>query len=247
MRKLLSVIVGMLVGLLMQNMGESILGKKTGFEALSQTKTDISVTKVLAPPPSTYYLDPLPEGTFNVQIQALEITQGVRGDIPSRTAPGDDLILHMDGAVHVADRRMVVRAYPWVITGPNTITPPIRAQLWAYCDGELLSGSPISPVNSSLGTISPDRGLKEMRGDANLSWNFMLPSAWTATDSKHKSFTLSFVVEANPASPDQVSGCQGYTADNKIFLGGQSFIHVPPITIKPYFVNHTLRTMKVMR
>ena len=54
------------------------------------------------------------EGTFNLQIQAIEVTQGVRGEIPSRVAPTGDLVLSPDGAVHIADRRTIVRVYPWV-------------------------------------------------------------------------------------------------------------------------------------
>jgi hypothetical protein len=244
MRKLRSVFVGILAGMLMLSMRELGMGKEAGFEVLSQIGMDTSETESMASPPSTNYLDPLPEGTFNVQIQALEVTQGVRGDIPSRTAPADDLILLPDDAVHVADRRTVVRAYPWVITGPNTTVPPLSAQLWAYRGGELLPGSPIHPVNSPLGNIFPDRLLSEMRSDAYLSWNFVLPSEWTETSSKQKSFTLSFLVEANPIGPDHISECYGCTADNTITLGGQSFVQVPPITIKPYFVDHTFTDLE---
>ena len=190
-------------------------------------------------PTSYENLDPLPEGTFNVQIQALEVTQGVRGDIPSRTAPDDNLTLPPDGAIHIADRRTVVRAYPWINTGANAKVPPLSAQLWGYRDGVLLPGSPISPVNALLENISPDRELKELRGDASLSWNFLLPSAWTASDAEHKPFTLRFLVEVNPAGPDHIAECQDCASDNQIILEGQTFVHIPPITIKPYLVDHT--------
>jgi hypothetical protein len=110
----------------------------------------------------------LPAGILNVQIQALEVTQGVRGDIPTRTAPGDDLVLMSDNAVHVANRRTVVRVYPWVEAGSGAAVPPLTARLWAYRDGELVPGSPITPVNSHLEGISPHWTLKEMRSDADL-------------------------------------------------------------------------------
>jgi len=206
--------------------GKSINGDNGGFEAL-------------AAPASDKNIESLPEGTFNVQIQALEVTQGIRGDIPVRTAPGDSLTLPSDGAIHVADRRSVVRAYPWINTGMNAFVPPLSAKLWGYRDGTLLPGSPISPVNALLENISPNHELKELRSDASLSWNFLLPSAWTASDSEHAPFTLRFLVEVNPAGTDPIAECQGCTSDNQIILDGQSFVHVPPITIKPYLVDHT--------
>jgi len=226
MQKLKSVIIGLLVVVIVLMIGKSLQEDKGDFAAL-------------AAPAAGKNLEPLPEGTFNVQIQALEVTQGVRGNIPSRTAPGDDQTLPPDGALHVADRRTVVRVYPWMSTGANAMVPPISAQLWAYRDGVLIPGSPISPVNTLLENISPDRKLTELRSDASLSWNFLLPSAWTASDTEHPSFTMRFVVEVNPAGPGHIAECQGCTSDNQITLEGQSFVHVPPITIQPYLVDHT--------
>ncbi len=52
-------------------------------------------------------------------------------------------------------------------------------------------------------------------------------------------FPCGFVVEVNPAGPDHVAECQGCASDNQITLDGQSFVHVPPITIQPYLVEHT--------
>ncbi len=226
MRKLKSVFIGLLVVTMVLLVGKSILGDKGGFEALAAPAADKN-------------LEPLPEGTFNVQIQALEVTQGVRIDIPSRTAPGDDLTLPLDSTRHVADRRTVVRAYPWMNTVANANVPPLTAQLWGYRDGLLLAGSPLSPVNALLENISSDRELKELRGDASLSWNFLLPSAWTASDAEHPSFSLRFVVEVNPSGPDHIAECQVCASDNQITLDGQIFVHVPPITIQPYLVEHT--------
>ncbi len=150
------------------------------------------------------------EGTFNLQIQAIEVTQGVRGEIPTRVAPTGDLVLSPDGAVHIANRRTIVRAYPWVLSGSEAkVLPPVTARLWAYRDGELLPGSPISPDNYDLENISPDWDLEGMRGDAEKSWNFLLPPAWTASNPDHSSFTLRFVVEVNPAGPHQQAGVPG--------------------------------------
>ena len=100
MRRLQLVVMGTLVVIVLMiayKNGASAVFFSDGF---STSKTPITVQ--------------VEDGTFNLQIQALELTQGVRGQIPSRAAPAADLRLPSDGAVHVADRRTVVRAYPWV-------------------------------------------------------------------------------------------------------------------------------------
>jgi hypothetical protein len=184
------------------------------------------------------------DGTFNLQIQAIEVTQGVRGDIPIRTSPQGDLVLLSDGAVHVADRRTVVRAYPWVENHSAANLPPMIARLWAYRDGVLLPGSPIEPQNPLLSHISEDWDLATMRADAGKSWNFVLPSAWTASDPEFKSFSLRFIVEVNPPGPGHQPECQGCNVDNQVTLVGQEFVTVPTLVIQPYFVQHTLTDLK---
>ena len=72
------------------------------------------------------------------------------------------------------------------------------------------------------------------------SWNFILPEAWVTGSPEHKSFALRFVVEANPPGYHHVPECQGCSADNQVSLGGQEFVIVPPLVIKPYFVQHTI-------
>ena len=180
------------------------------------------------------------EGTFNLQIQAVEVTQGVRGEIPSRVSPASDLVFSPDGTAHIASRRTIVRAYPWVLNGSEAKVPPVTARLWAYRDGVLLFGSPISPQNYNLKNISPDWDLETMRADAEKSWNFPLPSAWTASDLDNGSFTLRFVVEVNPTRPDHQPECQECGLDNQVSLGGQEFVAVPALVIQPYFVEHTV-------
>jgi hypothetical protein len=187
-------------------------------------------------PPSLQVMD----GTFNLQIQAIEVTQGVRGDIPIRQAPEGNLLLSSDGAVHIANRRTIVRAYPWLQTGGNLVIPPITARLWAYRDGELLPGFPISQLNGHLEGITSGQPIAEMRGDANKSWNFLLPSAWTASDSNGRPFTLNLVVEANPPGAEHEPECDGCSADNQVTLTGQIYMMVPALTIQPYFVHHTV-------
>ncbi|GEM_PF-6863280 len=188
-------------------------------------------------------------GTFDVQIQAIEVTQGIRGDIPSRTPPRGSIILPLDRAVHVANRRTIVRAYPWVQAAPGTTVPPLTAQLFAFRDGRLLPGSPISPVNPRLEGVSPDDTLEEMRSDATKSWNFVLPPGWVSLSEDEESFSILFVAEANPLNLEpECEGCD----DNNLVLLGQDFMHVrrepyfplptsrrptrSPLVIVPYFI-----------
>jgi hypothetical protein len=180
------------------------------------------------------------DGTFNLQIQAIEVTQGVRGQIPSRIPPYGDLMLPTDGAVHIADRCTIVRVYPWVGGDPEINIPPLTARLWAYRNGELLSGSPILPDNNYLEGISFNRKIADMRGDADKSWNFILPSVWTASNPEAETFILRFIVEVPPPRTNQVLECQGCSADNQVFLVDQKFVVVPPLVIQPYFVDHTV-------
>jgi hypothetical protein len=191
----------------------------------------------LAAPLLSVSSDRPPAGAFNVQILALEVTQGVRGDIPTRTTPHGDLVLPSDGAVHVANRRTVVRAYPWVEASLKATVPPLTARLWAYQDGKLLPGSPIASENPLLEGISEDLSLKEMRSDAAESWNFLLPQAWVTLTAKEEPLDLRFVVEANPLGPGHWPECPGCENDNAVTLEGQKFVYLPPLIIKPYFVD----------
>jgi hypothetical protein len=177
---------------------------------------------------------------INLQIQALEVTQGVRGEIPSRVAPNGALVLLPDGAVHVANRRTVVRAYPWVGGSPEAKIPPATARLWAYRDGELLAGLPITPDNEYLSDLSLNQELSAMRSDADKSWNFILTPEWTTSNTEDDSFELRFIVEINPPGPDHVLECQGCGADNRVVLLNQKFVVVPTLVIQPYFIDHTV-------
>ncbi len=186
-----------------------------------------------------FYPETTKPSNINLQIQAIEITQGVRGDIPSRNVPDDDLTILPDGAVHVANRRTVVRVYPWVDGNPEKAIQPVTARLWAYRDGILLASTPLSPQNDLL-SISSSWDLETMRRDANKSWNFILLDAWCASKPGSDSFTLRFVVEVNPPGTEQVPECPDCYNDNWVILGGQDFVTVPPLVIQPYFVEHTV-------
>jgi hypothetical protein len=183
---------------------------------------------------------PVESGTINLQIQAVEVTQGVRGKIPARVPPNAELVLPSDQAVHIADRRTIVRVYPWVKHSSDVLVAPVTARLWVYREGALLSESPIEPQNIYLENISPDWDLDTMRSDAQKSWNFLLPSTWTASHPDTGPFTLRLVVEINPPGVDHVPECEACSADNQVILTDQEFVTVPALVIQPYFVHHTV-------
>src|SRR4030042_1043957 len=70
---------------------------------------------------------PRPAGLVDYQIIALEVTQGVRGDIPRRIPDGSLTLL--DDALHVANRRTVVRAFPYAYFLPGASSHPVTAYL----------------------------------------------------------------------------------------------------------------------
>ena len=112
-------------------------------------------------------------GRVDYQLIALEVTQAVRGNIPTRTPPDGPTTLPADDAVHVANRHTVVRAYPWVRTFSGGLIRPVTA----YLQVQLPDGawSPrISPTTSLLYPVA-GRSLVEMRGNAAQSFNFLLP------------------------------------------------------------------------
>lgn len=129
-----------------------------------------------APPTPTPTSTPLP-APFNISVHAIEVTQGVRGDIPGRT-PDGDMILGSDTWVHVANRTTVVRVYPW-LEFADSVTVPLTARLYGARRGAgALPGSPLSPV-APITSFERSWFLGDLRSNAARSWNFVLPESWT--------------------------------------------------------------------
>lgn len=161
------------------------------------------------------------EPPFDAQVRGIEVTQGIRQEIPTRMPPDDPLGLGSDSAVHVADRRTVVRVYPWVefIGGSPGRTSGLTAHLYGSRDGTALPGSPLSPENI---TIRPSSGqsLETMRANAGQSWNFVLPDSWS------KAGTISLRVLVNPTGPYHQEECAGCEGNNQSNLGDIQFVQV---------------------
>ncbi|MEM7234298.1 MAG: Ig-like domain-containing protein [Planctomycetota bacterium] len=190
----------------------------------------------------------LPPGDFDVQVWAIEVTQGARSDIPTRSPPNAPLILRKSDVVHVAKRRTMVRVYPWVSAAPGTTIPALTATLSAVRATESLPGSPLAPMNRTI-TVTPGASLEDMRGDWTQSWNFLLPPGWVDLASDRENFSMVLAAQINP---DQlVPECSGCDENNSALLP-VDFAHVrrssfrlplmpltqAPIVIQPYFVTH---------
>jgi len=178
------------------------------FTGRFEQEASISFT-VTAGPPS-------PTGTFNVQIQAVEVTQGIRGDIPTRASPNGEPILRRDFTVHVANRRTIVRVYPWVFVEPGSgRVPRLTATMWGdrHVGNRLerLPGPPLSPINPLL-EINPSWTLNQMRSNENRSWNFVLPNSWV------RAGEIRLYIQVNPLGRYHQDECRGCAGDNIVNL-----------------------------
>jgi len=166
---------------------------------------------------------------FNVQVAAVEVTQAVRGDIPTFSRGGLSIA---ETAVHVANRRTIVRVYPKLAVTSGTFTGGLSARLVGTRAGAALPGSPLNPVNPVL-EIDPAWTLPEMREDAARSWNFVLPDEWIEEG------IINLTIEVNPAGPNFRPECPGCNSDNLNFLTGVRFRPTGAVTFYPYLIqNH---------
>ena len=85
------------------------------------------------------------------------------------------------------------------------------------------------PPNSSQITIRPNDSLGTKRGDAKLSWNFILPQSWTAAGTIY--------LEAVILPPYGLQECAGCAdAANRLRVSGVRFQTVPNFTDQVHFV-----------
>jgi hypothetical protein len=123
-----------------------------------------------------------PLASFDILPRAVEVTQGLRTAIPSRT-DRDGTFTAVDPFEHVPGRRTVVRVHPRLVVVdalPVGTIPPVTATLIGLDSfGAFLPGSPLSPVNSSV-RADPEWTLDDTRRNPDRSWNFLLPETWTA-------------------------------------------------------------------
>ncbi len=162
---------------------------------------------------------------FNLQPWGIEINQGVRGDFAVRTPPDGSFELPNESVVHVANRRALVRVYPWVEGGPDFVKASfIRAKLWATRDG--VTYGPIYPVYRTVQRIYPGATIEDMRSDMRRTWNFYLPSEVLSLDNAETSGSFELMVEVNPAEGGQSRECDTCYNDNTFVLDGNEVQHV---------------------
>lgn len=160
---------------------------------------------------------------FDVQVQAIEVTQGVRANIPSRVPPAGLRLLGEDAAFlasgsHVAGRRTVVRVYPWMQVNSGSVVQTLSARLHGFdVSGFELPGSPLSPQNTTLNHHSGYQSLPYLRREAARSWNFVLPDNWTLAGD----IRLKAVV--NPPGDNFVAECDGCGDNNTVTLVSSRF------------------------
>ena len=167
-------------------------------------------------------------GGFNLQIQAVEVTQGIRGNIPTRFPPKGDLTL-TDDAVHVANRRTIVRVYPWSST---KLTSPVTARIWGYRSNTPLPGSPL-PSTNKLNMFDPGESIEDLRRDETKSWNFILPDSWVTEGN------ILLRIEVNPPGADHQEECPGCYMDNSVTLADTAFVKVQdqPIIVDMHLID----------
>jgi hypothetical protein len=181
---------------------------------------------------------------INLQVWGVEVTQGVRGSFATRSPGTGDMVLMPENIVHVANRRTIVRVYPWLEAGPDVSSRPgTRARLWVTRDGTTYG--PLEPENSfgSVWNHWPDVILNDLRGYMPRTWNFVLPPEAVALSPQETSASFDLVVEINPDGQGQA--IEYNYQDNLAYLYGNQIRHVGrsgsfAFRLRPHLVETTL-------
>jgi len=159
----------------------------------------------------------------DVQVRGLEVTQGVRRDIPTRSLYGGSFILPPESTVHVANRRTVVRVYPDFDTG---LTPPSDVALEVSLTG--VSGGDVLGTLTQTRVLSLRRTLRERRSSPAHGVQFELPASWVGLSSSVPAKEIRFIVELTLAGEPS-----GFELNNDAELYGVDFEHVEGVPFTP--------------
>jgi hypothetical protein len=183
---------------------------------------------------------------MNLWAEGMEITQAIQPWLPrvfqtrlgGTTPPNFTYPAAPDTVPMVAGRRTVVRVYGGVEDTNNNIpVTSARATLYCYKNASFTLPCPsyqyLAPVNGSI-TINPVDNLAARQYDANKSWNFVLPNAWTQAGTIY----LEARVDPPYGAPE-CSGCND--AANRIRISGITF------NIVPGFSQNVLHAVLVQR
>ncbi|MEJ5197323.1 MAG: DNRLRE domain-containing protein [Anaerolineae bacterium] len=186
-------------------------------------------------------------GYFDLWAQAMEITQEIQPWLPTASqTPGGATLpptftypAAPTAVPLVAGRTTVVRVYAGVYgTTSNQALNNVRAQLRCFtnasytipCAGAQVINPQNQPPNI-LGqiTVRPGDSVDTKRRDTRLTWNFVLPDAWTAAGTIY--------LEAQILAPAGLAECAGCdNAGNRFRISGVKFETVPSFTNRVHFV-----------
>ena len=184
-------------------------------------------------------------GYFDLWAQAMEITQEIQPWLPTTaptgaTSPPTFAYPPAPTAVPlVAGRTTVARVYAQVYgTTGNQALDNVRAQLRCFtnagyttpCAGTQVINPQNQPPNIlSQITVRPGDSVDTKRRDTRLTWNFVLPDAWTAAGTVY--------LEAQILAPTGLAECTGCdNAENRFRISGVKFETVPAFTNRVHFV-----------
>jgi hypothetical protein len=184
-------------------------------------------------------------GYFDLWAQGMEITQGVQPWLPTTAPTGASSPPTFSypaaptAVPLVAGRTTVARVYAGVGgTTNNQALNNVRAQLRCFTNATYqtpCAGSQvINPQNQppdvlSQITVRPGDSVDTKRRDTRLTWNFVLPDAWTAAGTVY--------LEAQILAPAGLAECAGCDdAENRFRISGVKFETVPSFTNRVHFV-----------
>lgn len=162
--------------------------------------------------------------TIDLVPVALEVNQGTRGAIAPVVAGG----AVNETAIHVANRKTVVRGYSRIATTSTATSVLAGAQLHGTRDGASLPGSPLEPWIPARPAKWTETGfallskLQQVRRELVQSWNFELPPSWTAGGA------IQLRLEVNTPGPLQFTEVTGTSAANSVTLRNVRFTQVDP-------------------
>ena len=179
---------------------------------------------------------PLPAGDIDVQVNDVEVTQGVQ-DLRTFTAnrsPAGALAVPDYGnaasygpTVPLAESRTtVVRAYAALRRGPagGLANVPATLEATQRIGGVTTHRGPLAPVSQpSVLRVGGTTVDPAQRANPAGAYTFLVPTAWTRGD-------VDFVVQVNPSHQGCAGACQ---ARSRFQLANVAFRRVAPVTVFP--------------
>lgn len=149
--------------------------------------------------------EPQGDGSADIQLAAVEVTQGIRTGVIDAGDPGPGRRLEDDGSL-LAGQPTAVRLYPRA----EDPTGEVTARLVGVREGVTLPGSPLAPVAH---TVADATAVEDQRVAVAGGLTFVLPTAWMADPGN-----LTLAVQIDPPDIDTRQTCSGCRADDLLHL-----------------------------